>query len=209
MVCLTIHRAVSGEQFCLPDVDLQTSVAEVKTKIEDYCHVPRNALQLLHGVTLLNDNSEQLAFACCTDGPVLSLTMLVSVQDLLTELLKGNEAARLESLHALSKLGLRGSEEVTSAVLRVVAVQGQSEEVKISAAHTLSLVAERGNTSAIDAMMAFLDDPGGYIRVAGLQALGSLVHKGDERVIAAVAALWDDWHPCVKFAAAETLQAIR
>jgi len=209
MVCLTIQRAVSGEQFCLRDVDLQASVADLKTKIEGYCHIPRNALQLLHGMTVLNDNSEKLASACGTHGPVLLLTMLVSIHKLLTELRSGNQASRLESLHVLSKLGLTGNEEVISAVLGVLAVQDQSEEVKISAARTLSFVAERGNTRAIDAMMAFLDDADGYIRVAGLQALSRLVDKYDERVIAAIDALWGDWHPCVRFAATEAMKELR
>jgi hypothetical protein len=219
MVCLTVQQ-VSGQNHFLHNVNSEISVAELKKQLEKLCNVPPRAQKLVSsGGRVLDAGSEQLSatLACCSIDSCspLSLTMLVSLQGLCDDLLKGSEAVRLESLRALYMLGHQRypsricDEEVILLVLRVLAVQGQTNDVKIAAARTLGVVSEKGNLLVINAMMELLDDADGYIRVAGLEALSKVATKGDERVIAAVDAIWDDWHPSVKLAVAETMKALR
>ncbi|CAE8612964.1 unnamed protein product, partial [Polarella glacialis] len=181
------------------------SAADLKERVAAAWHVPPSCQKLMVGTSVLTDVS------CLSDfyqaeEPVLSVTMVVSLDDVMRDLEHNAAERRQSALEVLVALGPRGGE------VAIAAVQGSLENMQSgmrrAALQALVRMLRKDDDRAISAARRLLAEPSVDSRCAALVALAAASERGNARSLEVVRPALRDPEPAVRVAALQSVAAL-
>eukprot|EP00416_Gambierdiscus_australes_P025483 CAMPEP_0171064890 /NCGR_PEP_ID=MMETSP0766_2-20121228/6545_1 /TAXON_ID=439317 /ORGANISM="Gambierdiscus australes, Strain CAWD 149" /LENGTH=382 /DNA_ID=CAMNT_0011520959 /DNA_START=49 /DNA_END=1197 /DNA_ORIENTATION=- len=196
-------RSLSGALLSL-NVDRGSTVADVKAEIQRQWETPALYQILTCGDSVLA-NAESIQ-AIAESSSALSMTMLVSHEEVSKELDSGESLRQLPTLQALANLGSRAGDFAVDAVCALL--DGPDTEVFTKAAQTLVSIAGPENKSALAALTKMVGSRNGTKRRLAVTALGSLARPGDKEVLEGLTHHIENSMTCARCCALDALAVV-
>lgn len=142
-------------------MDKTDSIRALKTRLAKKLQVPPSCQNLVCGGVLVDDALCVGTIRTGTGCVALHLTMLLSLEAVRREVVKGGAKSKLRALSDLDFFGQRGGNASISAICACLRSSVAPAVVK-SAISTLGMVAERGSKHAINEIAALVVAPRVY-----------------------------------------------
>lgn len=201
-------------------VDAEHTVRQLKREIaKHWPHAPPMCQRLFTGTWLLTNStrlaaclpaSEEAAPAMPTSASspaatpaedVLSLMLVVSLEDARSRMADGKKELRLEALASFARAAPKGSRGALAALTPLL--RDEAPDVRVAA--TLASVATLGDARALEAASAQTKDVHAGVRCAALRALPAMAPVDCATTTALVAGLLADGEKCVQEEAMKSL----
>lgn len=198
-----VLSSVSGDRLEL-DVDPQCTVRSLKGKVGEVWQVPPLCQKLAVGQAALRDE-DILSDQCRSGSPKVSMTMVITYEDVYKGLTDKNTDMRCAAVASLPYMA-RVDQEQAIAALRD-SMEDQEWEVRREAVEIVPELLPPGDKGAVAATMARVTDSSCSVRQAAVRAVGRLLPEGcgDETTISMAIALLEDDNDDVRRAATATL----
>lgn len=202
MIQVSLH-GLAGETRKL-EMEGDADALRLKQEIAVQMHVPLICQKLIsHNVVV--SNTSKLTSYCADGSSVLSLTLLMSLDEVYSNLNSEVPDIQVAALMTLAELSLHAGEVAVAAV--IARFQDKDYRVRLVALKTLPKIAQIGDRCALEASILCLSR-GKDERAAAVDAIGKLANKGDERTVHAIRALLDDRGVCTQCAAFYALSKV-
>lgn len=183
-------RSISGDVLTV-DVDPGKKVSNLKERIAEHWHIPPACQKLIAGVAVLDDRDD-IKSHCCHDAGGISVTLVVSLEDITRDLNSEERSRQSLGLTRLKELGARGGQATLTAWGMLL--DHRRATMRRNALLELAGLARKGDANVCDQMALRLGDSSAAVRLAAVRAIKQVVEKGNERVVEALIACLHDSH---------------
>lgn len=202
--------SVAGETL---DVELPATdtIAKVKHSVASAWSIPSSCSKLLRDAEVLKDDTiigqclYSNSIAGTIDANNLSLTVVVSLDVVHSNLNDDRVAKRVFALEELGILGLKGGDATVGIVVNCL--EEKDERVQAAAAEALKKFATRGNQQIVTALLSKLKHKRSSVKKVVLNFLADLVEVSDQVALAEICSCFEQHASCseVSMAAVEAL----